>query len=74
MSRACDSACQNDALAARGVYATAGTDLVIEALPRPSGVSAEQARRHRITVIVLDALGRRSGEVAASVVVDEETS
>lgn len=68
---ACDTACQTAALAARGVLLTSARDVVIPALPRPAGMSDEQARRHRITVIALDAEGRRAGELSDSVDVDE---
>lgn len=69
---ACDAACQSAALAARGVYVTSATSQEIPVLPRPTGVSADRARRHTITVVVLDDHGRRVGEVADSVDVDEE--
>lgn len=69
---ACDASCQQDALAARGVLVTSATSIEIPVLPRPTGVSADRARRHTITVIVLDEDGRRVGEVADSVDVDEE--
>ena len=68
---ACDAACQTAALAARGVLLTSGNEVLIPALPRPTGVSEEQAKRHRITVIALDEEGRRTGELADSVDVDE---
>ena len=68
---ACDAECQTAALAARGVLLTAADEVIIPALPRPTGMSDEQSRRHRITVIVLDAEGRRSGELSDSVDVDE---
>ena len=71
-ARSCDAACQTAALEARGVYVTDATSLQIPVLPRPTGVSAERARRHTVTVIVLDDQGRRVGEVADSVDVDEE--
>ena len=54
------------------MYVTDATSLQIPVLPRPTGVSAERARRHTVTVIVLDDQGRRVGEVADSVDVDEE--
>lgn len=69
---ACDPACQQTALEARGVTLTRATSLVIEALPRRSGIPAERARRHRLTVVVVDDQGRRVGEASASVTVDED--
>ena len=71
-TRACDAPCQAAALEARGVYVTRAASQEIPVLPRPTGVSADRARRHTITVVVLDSEGRRVGEVADSVDVDEE--
>ena len=68
----CDADCQRQALEARGVTLTTATTLLIDSLPRRSGIPAERARRHRLTVVVVDDEGRRAGEVSASVVVDEE--
>ncbi len=69
---ACDADCQQKALSARGVTLTRATSLLVSTLPHASGVPEEQARRHRITVVVVDDDGRRVGEVSASVTVDEE--
>lgn len=67
----CDAPCQEGALAARGVTMTSASEMEITVLPRRSGLSADRARRHTITVIVLDDQARRVGEVAASIDVDE---
>lgn len=67
----CDAACQEGALAARGITMTLTSEVEITVLPRRSGLSADRARRHTITVIVLDEQARRVGEVAASIDVDE---
>jgi hypothetical protein len=67
----CDATCQAAALTSRGITVTTADELDIAVLPRRSGLSDERARRHTITVIVLDEQGRRVGEVADSVDVDE---
>jgi len=67
----CDAECQFAALAARGITVTSAEELEFTVLPRRTGMSADRARRHTITVIVLDQQGRRVGEVADSIDVDE---
>lgn len=67
----CDRTCQSQALLARGVTVTSADSLEVTVLPRRSGLSADRARRHTITIIVLDDQDRRVGEVAAAIDVDE---
>ncbi|MDX6199683.1 MAG: hypothetical protein QOJ79_2834 [Actinomycetota bacterium] len=49
-------------LAARNIYSTSQTQITFEQLPRPSDTSKKE--RHNVTIVLLDAKGRRIGESA----------
>ncbi len=53
-------------LAAAGIYATKETEIVLEQLPPPPSETA-RSERHAVTVILLDAGGKRIGESAFQV-------
>lgn len=57
-------------LADRGIYPTSETRLVLEQLPR--GDDGDVRERHRATVVLLDASGRRIGESAFEIAFDVE--
>ena len=58
-------------LAKRGVYGTTDTELVLTALPGSSASSSSSKRdRHRAVIVLLDANGRRIGEIAYDVTFD----
>lgn len=56
-------------LAARGIYTTTDTELVLEQLPR-TGREGDPRERHRATIVLLDASGTRVGESAFEVAFD----
>lgn len=56
-------------LAARGIYTTTETELVLEQLPR-TGREGDPRERHRATIVLLDATGTRIGESAFEVAFD----
>ena len=49
-------------LAARNIYSTSDTSITFEQLPRPS--DRDKKERHNVTIVLLDAQGRRIGESA----------
>jgi hypothetical protein len=49
-------------LAARNIYSTSDTSITFEQLPRPS--DEKKKERHNVTIVLLDAQGRRIGESA----------
>ena len=61
-------------LAGLGVYTTTQTELALEQLPR--GDDEDRRERHRATIVLLDASGRRIGESAFEIAfdVDREAS
>jgi hypothetical protein len=62
--------CPNEEyLAARGVYTTTETELVLEQLPRTTD-DEDRRERHRATIVLLDASGHRIGESAFEVAFD----
>lgn len=63
--RADDGCPDAEYLAARGIYTTTGTRLVLEQLPRGKEGRRE---RHTATIVLLDAAGKRIGESAFEVV------
>lgn len=56
-------------LAARGIYTTTETELVLDQLPRSAG-DDDRRERHRATIVLLDASGTRIGESAFEVAFD----
>ena len=71
----CEDPCDDDSyFPARGIYPTAGTELVLEELPPASSDDED----HRATIVLLDGEGRRIGEssfhVDFTVPVPEEDS
>lgn len=56
-------------LAARGIYTTTETELVLDQLPRLGNDDAPR-ERHRATIVLLDATGTRRGESAFELVFD----
>ena len=56
-------------LADRGIHATDQTELVLEQLPRTDR-AGDDRERHRATVVLLDAEGRRLGESAFEITFD----
>lgn len=62
-------------LSARGIYTTTETELVLEQLPRTTD-REDRRERHRATIVLLDASGRRIGESAFEIAfdVDREVS
>ncbi|HVE63226.1 MAG TPA: hypothetical protein VNB94_05445 [Mycobacteriales bacterium] len=52
----------------RGIYTTTDTVLVLDQLPR--GRDEDRRERHRVTVVLLDASGRRLGESAFAIAFD----
>lgn len=71
--RADDGCPDAEYLEARGIYTTTETELVLEQLPR-LGNDDDRRERHRATVVLLDAEGRRIGESAFEVLFDLERS
>lgn len=63
--RASDDCPDEQYLAARGIYSTTGTHITFDQLPRSSDNG--QKERHTITVVLLDAAGKRIGESAFQV-------
>jgi hypothetical protein len=57
--------CRADYLRQRNVYATTSTAFTVEAVPRLTG--SQRRRLHEITIVILDANGRRVGEGSWSV-------
>ena len=57
-------------LAERNVYATSDTTLILDRLPKRTG---DDRNRHDLTIVLLDAQGRRVGEGAWTVQVDVRT-
>ncbi|MCA1711969.1 MAG: hypothetical protein LC789_10215 [Actinobacteria bacterium] len=55
-------------LAARNIYMTTNTKLVLEQLPR--GNDEDRRERHRATIVLLDASGARIGESAFEIAFD----
>lgn len=53
-----------DYLAQRGVYTTSDTEITIEQIAPAPGVNVERGERdlHEVTIVLLDAQGRRIGE------------
>jgi hypothetical protein len=49
-------------LADRNIYSTTATEIVFRQLPRPSSKKGKE--RHQVTIVLLDADGRRIGESA----------
>ena len=70
--RAADGCPDEEYLNARGIYTTSETELVLEQLPRPSTENEDRRERHRATIVLLDAEGRRIGESAFEVAFDVE--
>ncbi len=69
--RAADGCPDEEYLEARGIYTTTETQLVLEQLPRTTSEDEEDRReRHRATVVLLDASGRRIGESAFEIAFD----
>lgn len=63
-------------LLARGIYTTTETELVLEQVPRTTSDDRDRRERHRATIVLLDASGRRIGESAFEIAfdVDREVS
>ena len=74
--RAADGCPDEEYLLARGIYTTTETELVLEQLPTNSTDDRDRRERHRATIVLLDASGRRIGESAFEIVfdVDREAS
>jgi len=66
--RAADGCPDEAYLRARGIYTTTETELVLEQLPGSSG--GDRRERHRATIVLLDASGRRIGESAFDIAFD----
>ena len=66
--RAADGCPDEEYLAARGVYTTTKTELVLSQLPR--NADEDRRERHRATIVLLDAQGTRIGESAFEVAFD----
>ena len=67
--RSADGCPDEEYLAARGVYTTAETELVLEQLLRTDDREGRR-ERHRATIVLLDASGTRIGESAFEVAVE----
>ena len=67
--READGCPDEEYLAARGIYTTSETELVLEQLPR-TGREQDRRERHRATIVLLDASGTRIGESAFEVAFD----
>lgn len=67
--REVDGCPDEEYLAARGIYTTTETELVLDQLPR-TGSDDDRRERHRATIVLLDASGTRIGESAFEVVFD----
>ena len=70
--RAADGCPDEEYLAARGIYVTQDTELVLEQLPRTG--DEDRRERHRATVVLLDPTGKRIGESAFEIAFDVERS
>jgi hypothetical protein len=69
--RADDGCPDEEYLEARGIYATTETELVLDQLPRTGRQDDDNRReRHRATIVLLDASGRRIGESAFEILFD----
>lgn len=69
--RAADGCPDEEYLRARGVYTTTETELVLDQLPLTTGSDDRDRReRHRATIVLLDADGRRIGESAFEIAFD----
>jgi len=66
--RPADGCPDEEYLLVRGIYTTSETKLVIEELPRSS--DEERRERHRATIVLLDASGKRIGESAFEIAFD----
>jgi hypothetical protein len=60
--RVADGCPDAEYLAARNIYSTSDMSLTFEQLPRPS--NKREKERHNVTIVLLDAQGRRIGESA----------
>jgi hypothetical protein len=60
--RASDGCPDAEYLAGRHIYSTSQTSITFAQLPRPSNTN--QKERHDVTIVLLDAQGRRIGESA----------
>ncbi len=69
--RAADGCPDEEYLAARGIYTTTETELVLDQLPRTTSDEEQDRReRHRATIVLLDARGHRIGESAFEILFD----
>jgi len=66
--RPADGCPDEEYLLVRGIYTTSETKLVIEELPRSS--DEDRRERHRATIVLLDASGKRIGESAFEIAFD----
>jgi hypothetical protein len=69
--RSADGCPDEEYLLARGIYTTTKTELILEQLPRTGrGDEDDRRERHRATIVLLDAEGKRIGESAFEVAFD----
>ncbi len=74
--RVVDGCPDEEYLRSRGIYTTTDTRIVLEQIPRPPTRDDEEEddepERHRVTVVLLDAAGKRIGESAFQLEFDLE--
>lgn len=68
--RKSDGCPDEEYLNARGIYTTTETELTLEQLPRPATGRQDRRERHRATIVLLDASGKRIGESAFEIAFD----